>query len=233
MARNAPFYLSGELSGAVLAVVTDLLSSVIAKLYNADGRLLASYTHAEEIISRTIARNESTILSNPGYRNPQPLHVGSTAPTTAHFAGDEGESGDNHPDPLSVPPLSLPRCSVSSDVGAPLTTAAASDAPITPSVADTHSGPLFFNSFNPDRGYAGQRIEIYGAIFSPKVKYYAKFGELEPRLFTYCNPGLLSGWVPESDESGPVSIGIFTKEGYPLCWSRLPFVYISRDRKHE
>ena len=229
MARNAPFYLSGALSGAVLAVMADLLSSVVAKLYKADGRLLASYTHAEEIISRTIGRNESTIPSNPGYRNPQPLHVGSTAPTTAHFAGDEGDSGDIHPDPLAVPPLSLPHCSISSDVGVPFTTPAASD----PLIARSFVAPLFFNFINPNRGYAGQRIKIYGATFYSEVKYYVKFGKLEPRLFAFENPGLLSGRVPESDERGQVLVGIATEEGYPLCFTMKPFVYISRDRKNE
>ncbi len=204
---------------------------MIATLHKADGSLLANYTLAEEIISRTIAKNTSTVRSRSGCRNPQSFRVASTVPTPAHFAGDEGESGDNYPDPPEVPSGSGTRLNAPSDVGVPRTTFATT-LPMTPSVAETSSAPLYFNLIVPQQGYSGQRIKFYGATFSPTVDYYAKFGELEPTPFMYRNPGLLEGEVPERDKTGPVAVCIVTKEGNFLCYTMQRFVYIGRDRKN-
>ena len=204
---------------------------MIATLYNADARVLARYTLAEEIISRTIAKNSSTIRSRSGGRNPQYFRVASTVPTTAHFAGDEGESGDNNTDPPEVPAGSVTRLGAPSDVGVPLPTLATT-LPIIPSITETFSAPLFFNLIVPQQGYSNQRIKFYGAIFFRTVDYYAKFGELEPTPLIYRNPGLLEGEVPERDKIGPVPVSIVTKEGNLLCHGTQRFVYIGRDRKN-
>ena len=203
---------------------------MIATLYKADESVLARYTLAEEIISRTIAKNTGTIRSRSGGRNPQSFRVASTVPTTAHFAGDEGESGDNYPDLPEVPSGSVSRLNAPSDLGVPLTTLATT-LPFTPSIMEAFSPMLYFNLIVPQQGHSGQRIKFYGATFSPIVDYYAKFGELESTPFIFRNPGLLEGEVPERDKTGPVPVSIVTKEGYFLCYVTQRFVYIGSDHK--
>jgi hypothetical protein len=88
--------------------------------------------------------------------------------------------------------------------------------------------PLFFNLIRPEQGYGGQRIKFYGATFSSKVNYYAKFGKLEPTQVIYRNPGLLEGEIPESDKIGPVPVSIVTKEGNLLCHVMRRFMHIGR-----
>ena len=207
------------------------LPSMIASLYKADGSLLASYALTEEIISRTIAKNASTVLSRSGCRNPQQFRVASTVPTTAHFASEEGESGDKCLDARDVPSGSEPRLVAPSDIGALLTTLGTA-VPITPSTTEIFSAPLVLNLIKSKRGYGGQRIKFYGATFIPTVEYYAKFGELEPTLLTYRNAGLLEGEVPERDKIGPVAVSIVTKEGHLRCYDMKRFVYIGRDGKN-
>ena len=204
---------------------------MLASLYKADTSQLASYTLTEEIISRTIAKRASTIHSRPGYRNPQHTRLASTVPTTAHFASEEGESGDNCLDAPEVPSGSVARLNPPSDIGARLT-ALATTIPVTPSTTETYSAPLVFNLVVPERGCGGQRIKFYGATFSPAVDYYAKFGELEPTPFFYRNAGLLVGEVPERDRIGTVSVRIVSKEGHLLCYDMHQFTYIGRDRKN-
>lgn len=204
---------------------------MIATLYKADATALASYPIADEIISRTIANNSSTTRSRSGCRNPQSFRVASAVPTTAHFAGDEGESGDNYPDPPELPAGSVTRLDAPSDVGMPFPTLAIT-LPVTPSITEAFSAPLFFNLILPQQGYSSQRIKFYGATFSPTVDFYARFGELEPTPLIYRNPGLLEGEVPERDKTGPVPVSIVTKEGYLLCYVMQRFVYIGRDRKN-
>jgi hypothetical protein len=211
--------------------MADHLPSMIATLYKADGSQLARDTLPGEILSRTEVKNASTVRSRSGRRNPRPLHVESAAPTTAHFAGGEGESEDNCPDPPAVPPLSLPQFSVRSDVGAPLTTPASAP-PITPSRTETYSTLHFFNLILPDRGYVGQTVRLYGATFSRSMNYYAKFGELEPTPLAWQNTGLLEGWVPERDETGPVFVRIIDGEGISVCNGPRRFVYVGHDRKN-
>ena len=224
MARNALFSLSGEWTRPVNPLWwLNRLPSIVADLYKADGSLLASCTIPDEIISRTIAKNTTTIHSRPGRRNPQPSCVASTH--------EGAESGDHFLDPpATVLSSSLPQRNIPSDIGAPLTTLTRIP-PITPSIIRSFPAPVWFNLIVPHQGYSGQFISFYGGDFSPTVEYYAKFGELEPTLLYYQNPGLLEGAVPEWDQVGPVPVNIVTKEGHPLCPNKRPFVYLGRDHK--
>lgn len=206
---------------------------MIASLYTADASLLASHTLAEEVMSRTVAKNASTIRSRSGGRNPQHFRVPSRVPTTAHFASDEGESVDNcYPGAPEVPSDSVTRLNPPSDVGASRVPTLVPAVPITPSTVEIFSAPLVLNLIAPEQGYGGQRIRFYGAIFSQRVDYYAKFGELEPTLLIRRNAGLLEGVVPERDRIGPVAVSIVTKEGHLLCNDTYVFVYIGQDRKN-
>ena len=206
--------------------------SLIASLFKADASLLASYTLTEEIISRTTAKNASTIRSS--CRNPpQRFRVASTVPTTAHFASDEGESGDNcYPGAPEVPSDSVTRLNAPSDLSVRRFPTLATTVPITPSTTEMFSAPLVLNLIAPERGYSGQCIKFYGATFSRTVDYYAKFGELEPTSLICRNAGLLEGEVPERDRTGQVAVSIVTKEGHLLCNDTHRFVYIGHDRKN-
>lgn len=99
-------------------------------------------------------------------------------------------------------------------------------------IRNSSSALLFFNKIVPNQGYGGQRIEFYGATFSPGLKYYARFGKLKPTPLIYLNPGLLEGLIPEWDKIGSVSVSIVTEEGHLLCLSMCRFVYISHDCKN-
>jgi len=210
------------------------LPSMIATLYRADTTQLASYILAEEIISRTTAKNNSTVRSRSALRNPRSFRATSPVPTPTHFVRDEGDFEANRPDPPELnfdpaPQVIIPRLS---EVVAPPPTIA-SGAPITPSTAGTPSGPrLLFNGIDPTRGCGGESVKFYGGMFSPMVDYYAKFGELEPTPVIYRNACLLEGEVPDRDKAGQVSVSIVTKEGVALCHDMHRFVYIDRDRKH-
>ena len=203
---------------------------MVATLQKADTRELARFTLAEEIISRTAAKNNGTICSRSAMRSTR----AGTVPTPARFANDEGGSENNYPDApeltsRSVPQIDIPR--PFSEVDTLLTTSTGGP-PITPSITTTFLGPLIFNDINPNRGYGGQSIKFYGGAFSPTVDYYAKFGELEPTPLSYQNAYLLEGEVPERDKIGPVTVSIVTKEGTALCHYMHRFVYIDHDRKN-
>jgi len=216
-------------------MLTNCLSSIIATLYKADTTTaLGSCALAEEFISRTTARNNTTVRSRSNVHNPRSLRAASPVPTTVHFVSDRGEGEDNRPDPLEsasrlAHQLNIPGPSI--EVARPLPTLASAP-PIASLVAETHSTPLLFNGIDPNRGYGGQNIRFYGCVFSPTVDYYAKFGELEPIPVIYRNAGLLEGEVPENHKTGQVSVSITNQEGDALCHNMRRFVYIDRDRKN-
>jgi hypothetical protein len=209
-------------------MLADRLSRMIATLHDADATPLASCTLAEEIISRTTAKNSS----RSGVRKPLSIRATSPVPTITHFVSDEGESENNRPDPPVSTSHSAPRLTgtqLSYDEPAPLP---ASAPPFTTSVEAIASATLLFNGVDPNRGYGGQPIKFYGVMFSPTADYYAKFGQLEPTSLIYRNAGLLEGEVPECDETGPVSVSIVTKDGYTMCAEMRRFVYLDRDLKN-
>ena len=214
-------------------MLTNYLSSIIATLYKADKTALGSCTLAEEFISRTTARNNTTVRSRSNVREPRSLRATSPVPTTLHFVSDHGEVEDNRPDPLEstsrlAHQLNTPGPSI--EVARPLPTLASAP-PVASLVGETHSTTLLLNGLDPKRGYGGQNIRFYGCVFSPTVNYYAKFGALEPIPVSYQNACLLEGEVPENHKTGQVSVSITNQEGHALSHNMRQFVYIDRDRK--
>ena len=181
---------------------------------------LAECDLAEEMISRTEAKNKSTVQSRSNLNN-----SGSTV-------SDRGEPEVRHPD--RGPPESTSRPAPQLDIPRPSSAAVttlASAPPVTPSILESPPSPLLFVGITPNRGYGGQSVKFYGGAFSQTVQYYAKFGELEPTPMTYRCACLLEGEVPERDTTGPVAVSIVNKEGYAQCHTMQRFVYIDKKRK--
>lgn len=209
-------------------MLADRLSSMIATLYRANTTELANYILAEDIISRTTAKNNSTVRS--ALRNSTSFRATSPEHTTAAFVCDEGDFENDRPDAPEyfAPEIVIPR--PVSEVAAPPTTRT-SGPPPTPSTVMTISVPHLFKNVVPNRGCENERVELYGCVFSPTVDYYAKFGELEPTRFLYQDAATLEGVVPERGETGRVSVSIVTKEGVALYPEMHMFTYIDRGLK--
>lgn len=232
MARSSHFKISGGSFSPALAMLADPLSSLIATLHKSDATPLARYTLAEEIVSRTTAKNNSTVHSRSALPNPPSYRATSPGPTM-HFGNDQTYFETHHPDPLEssfhpAPEIVIPQ-PVSEDVVPPRIFA--SGPPTISSTGATISLPSCFNGIHPNRGCGGESVKLYGGLFSPVVDYYVNFGELEPTPFHYRNPYLLEGVVPTRGKAGKVSVSLVTKDGIQVYPERRLFTYVDYGRK--